>query len=116
MKFLKVLWLVLFFFFSGVSFAFGSGFYITEEQMEKLTNEINIITNSNNNLINKLELQQEQYQKLIQVYENKYTLAQDQLQTYKNYSQRLENKSSIYKYGIGIAFAIGLVLGVVLVK
>jgi hypothetical protein len=34
----------------------------------------------------------------------------------QNLLNRSENKSSLYKYGIGLAFAVGLVLGVILVK
>lgn len=116
MKYLKVLLLDLFVLLYGVHFVFGSGFYITQEQMKTLTNEINNITSSNKNLITKLQLQQEQYQILITTYENKYTLAQEQLQTYKNSLKTSKDKESIYKYCIGIGFALGVLLGVVVAK
>lgn len=116
MKFLKVLLLQLLFLLYGVHFVFGSGYYITTEQMERLTNEITTIQSSNNNLITKLQLQQEQYSKLMQAYETKYTLAQEQLETYKSYYQKSRNKESIYKYFIAGGFVAGLVLGIIIMK
>ena len=116
MKRLKVLLLLLLCLFFGVQVAFSQGFYITQEQMEQLTTEILNINESNNNLMSKLQLQQQQYLTLQTTYDKKYTLAQEQLETYKSYLKKYESKELIYKYCIGIAFGLGLILGIVVAK
>ena len=113
---LKTLLLSLCCLFFGVSVAFSEGYYITAEQMEKLTIEIENISNSNNNLMSKLQLQQQQYQELQTIYDKKYTSAQEQLETYKNYLQKYENRNLIYKYGILGALVVGVIVGVVVAK
>lgn len=84
--------------------------------METLTTEILNINKSNINLTSKLQLQQEQYQELQKIYDKKYTLAQEQLATYKSYLKKYESRELIYKYCIGIAFGLGLILGIVVAK
>ena len=100
----------------AVSVAFGQGYYISQEQMETLTTEILNINESNKNLTSKLQLQQQQYQELQTIYNNKYTLAQEQLETYKSYCKKYENRELIYKYGIAGAFLVGLVVGILVSK
>lgn len=102
--------------FFGVSVAFSQGYYITEEQMEQLTTEILNINKSNNNLTSKLQLQQQQYQELQTICDKKYTLAQEQLETYKSYLKKYENRELIYKYGIVAGFVAGLLIGVVVAR
>jgi hypothetical protein len=67
-------------------------------------------------MMNLLELQTNEYETLKQNYSDKFKTMEQQLTNSQDLLNRSENKSSIYKYGIGIAFAAGLVLGVILIK
>jgi hypothetical protein len=99
-----------------VSVAFSQGYYISQEQMEQLTTEILNISESNNNLMNKLHLQQEQYQTLQTIYDKKYMLAQEQLETYKSCLRKSESRELIYKYLVAGSFVAGILLGVLVAK
>ena len=74
------------------------------------------LQNNNKNMMNLLELQTNEYETLKQNYSDKFKPMEQQLTNYQNLLNRSDNKNSLYKYAIGVAFAVGIVLGVVLVK
>lgn len=117
MKYLKVLLLQLSLLFVGVCFVSAEvTYYVTESQLNALTEQINNLNSNNNDMKNLLELQNSKYETLKKNYSEKFQIMERQSMNYQNLLSRSENKSSLYKYGIGLAFAVGLVLGVILVK
>lgn len=117
MKYLKVFLLALFVFCFGVQGVFGSDtYFVTDKQLNELTKLINNLQNSNNDMKNLLELQTKEYETLKKNYSEKFQIMEQQSTNLQNLLNRSENRSSLYKYGIGLAFAVGLVLGVILVK
>ena len=117
MKYLKVLLLQLLLLFVGVCFVSAEvTYYVTDKQLNELTKLINNLQNSNNDMKNLLELQNSEYETLKKNYSEKFQIMEQQSMNYQNLLNRSENKSCLYKYGISIAFAVGLVLGVILVK
>lgn len=113
---LKKLLVLLLCVWCGAACVFGQGYYITEEQMDVLVTEVANMSNSNNNLQKLLQKQKLNFMTVSDSWNKKYILVQQQLENCKRCLARSENKKLIYKYGVAIAFVVGVALGVIIVK
>ena len=116
MKF-KGLLLALFCLFFGVSVAFSEvTYYVTDKQLNELTNQINNLKNNNESMRILLENQNREFQILESNYMEQYLTMNRQQKNYQELLSRYESRNSIYKYGIVGALVVGFVLGVVVAK
>lgn len=114
---LRTLLLVLFCLLFSVQVAFSEAtYFVTDKQLSELTKQINSLTSSNESMKSLLALQTKEYETLEQQYLDKYLAIKKQQTNYQNLLDRYESRNSIYKYSIGVAFVVGLVLGFVIAK
>ena len=131
MKFIKVFLVLFFSFFFGVESVLASDtYFITQEQLNNLMKQINNLQSNNASMMslletqklelesqkNELENQTNEFQILETNYLEKFLTMEKQLKNSQQLLNLSKNKESIYKYGIGIAFAIGIILGVFVAK
>ena len=110
--------------FCVTSDAFAGGtYYLTEEQLNNLTKQINNLQKNNNDMIillenqkSELEKQNKEFLTLEQNYLEKYLIIEKQQRNYQQLLKKYENKELIYKYGIVGAFVVGLLVGVFISK
>ena len=114
---LRTLLVTLFGLLFCVQFAFSEvTYFVTDKQLSELTKQINSLTSSNESMKSLLALQTKEYETLEQQYLDKYLAIKKQQMNYQELLSRSKNKESLYKYGIGIAFGLGLILGFVIAK
>ena len=110
-------------FWSAMCVAFADTYYLTQEQLNSLSKQINNLQNSNKNMTellqqheNKLNLQICNYEVLETNYHNKCLALEEQQKNYQSLLNKYKSRSSIYKYSIIGALCVGLIVGVIIVK
>ena len=108
----------------GVEVAFSQGgYFVTEEQLNSLTEQINRLQNNNESMMNLLEIQKNEldlqmndYQALEKNYQERLQITEKQVKNYQNLLSKSKDRELIYKYGIAGAFVVGVLVGVFVAK